>query len=503
MHDVVVLSDLHIGRGRSPITRRFHALETFFFDDDLRRFLNWACADAASRGTSARIVFNGDTFDLLRMDAEVSTAASRREQRFGADLTPEVAGQLVREILSGHPAFVEAIADVLVAGGEVVLLPGNHDLEVQWTPVQDALRGAVREALGARQGLEPASALARLSFAPWFVHEPGRLWIEHGCQYDPENAYRFPLRSALAKGLDDPRLLELDMPLGNFFQKYLYNGFGPLTFIVPSTRANARYSRWMLLNEPRLMFRVIWSHAPFAWQAVRRLAQRGTRSREALERAHAAELDRLANASGLGEKLRAIDGMKTVRGDVLQAAREYGRQALRLGLATVGLGLAAAGLWAGGLFAINDLASNFGLKALLFLALNFFMLFAVAGAGAYLLVRDGPEPSPWPQRRAAGELARLLDVPIVTFGHTHEEVVWPLQRPGGTAWYYNTGTWVAVFTHDEFIPRERVQFTFLHVKGTDAELMYWSPGRGEPLPVVLLEEDASAQPAYEPPSAPG
>ena len=38
MHDIVVVSDLHIGRGRNPATRRFHALETFFFDDDLRRW---------------------------------------------------------------------------------------------------------------------------------------------------------------------------------------------------------------------------------------------------------------------------------------------------------------------------------------------------------------------------------------------------------------------------------------------------------------------------------
>ena len=83
----------------------------------------------------------------------------------------------------------------------------------------------------------------------------------------------------------------------------------------------------------------------------------------------------------------------------------------------------------------------------------------------------------------------MLDVPIVTFGHTHDEVVWSLPREDKKkSWYFNTGTWVAVFTHDVLMPRERVQFTYLHVTGVDAKLKQWSPGRGHPVPVVLIDE---------------
>jgi hypothetical protein len=41
-----------------------------------------------------------------------------------------------------------------------------------------------------------------------------------------------------------------------------------------------------------------------------------------------------------------------------------------------------------------------------------------------------------------------------------------------------------------FLPRERVQFTFLRVRGLEAELLQWSPGRDRPMPVILLEEDS-------------
>ena len=99
------------------------------------------------------------------------------------------------------------------------------------------------------------------------------------------------------------------------------------------------------------------------------------------------------------------------------------------------------------------------------------------------------EPGPvidTPLRSAASKISAILEVPIVSFGHTHDEVVWPVDAREG--WYFNTGTWIAVFTHDVLIPRERVQYTFLRVRDDEGELLFWSPGRQRAVPVVLLEE---------------
>jgi hypothetical protein len=82
-------------------------------------------------------------------------------------------------------------------------------------------------------------------------------------------------------------------------------------------------------------------------------------------------------------------------------------------------------------------------------------------------------------------------------------VVAPLARPGGRAWYFNTGTWIAVFTHDVLVPRARVQFSFLRVQGDEAELLQWSPQRDRALPVILLEEDAWSPRSQEAPARPG
>jgi UDP-2,3-diacylglucosamine pyrophosphatase LpxH len=505
MHDLIVVSDLHMGRGRNPETGRYHILETFFYDEDLRRFCQTACTDATARGTFLRLIFNGDTFDLLRMEPEAELQVTRREQKFGADRTPRVAALQVEQILAGHLLFIETFADILAGGHEIVMLPGNHDLEVQWEPVQAVIRQAVRRQLIARGHRELESAELRLRFEPWFWHETGRVWVEHGCQYDPECAFRYPLRSGVMSELnDDGRILERDMPLGNFIQRYLYNGFGPITFIVPSTRANARYSRWMLLNEPRLFFRVLTSHVPFIFQVLRRLAQKQGEKRRLLQDAHEQELDALVKKHALAETLRKIDASKTIHGDLVQAVRQQGLEALRMAVVGLTVAFASAGIWFSGFLAINEMGSGFGLKSLLFLILNFVLMTSVGIGSITMLLRSAPPPGVSPLRTGAQKLVELVDVPVVTFGHTHDEVIWRLKRPSGEAgWYYNTGTWIAVFTDDVLLPRERIQYTFLRMRGNDEELLHWSPGRREALPVVLLDEVNQEQaPAAAPAIAP-
>ena len=494
MHDIVVVSDLHLGRGKNPHTGRFHELECFFYDEDFRSFCQWLVEDAHKRNAQLRLVINGDAFDLLRIDRPPRTPeATIVERRFGPVMTPDRASRDISEVLDGHPGFVEGLALVLAAGHELVVLPGNHDIEIQWAPVrrqiERAIIAAVRGHLSSEREVEAAEA--RMTFPPWFWYEPGRIWIEHGCQYDPENAFRYFLRSELA---DAPRKVlesEYDMPLGNFFQRYLFNGFGSITFIVPSTRAHMRYAKWLVGNTPHLISRVVLSHLRFWPQVIRRIAARQTHAKTVFREHHERTLSKLAQspaAGELGAKLEAIDKLKEPGASAVEAVSTITRQVLAVLLVIVALAALVFGLWFAGFHAIAELKAGFLLKATLFMVLDFtFLVAGIFGIG-WALFRS-PRESTSPLRRAAQKLVDILDVPIVCFGHTHDEVLWRLRRKaGGRAWYFNTGTWLAVFTHDVLMPRERVQFTFLHVRGHEAELMHWSPGRGTPAPVILLDE---------------
>ena len=499
VHELYVLSDLHMGRGKNPETRRFYTLETFFWDEDFAHFCDYLCRDAATRNTRFKLLFNGDTFDLLRIepDPETQADASEHEKRFGPAHTPAQAAKTVRQILAGHRRFLSGLAQVLNAGYEVIFLPGNHDIEVQWKPVQEVIAAAIFEQVRQTYGENAeTTAIPLLKFEPWFYHEPGRIWVEHGCQYDPENSFKYLLRGNLADMPDEHYKSEQDMPLGNFFQRYLYNFFGHITFIVPTTRANLRYVKWLLMHEPRLLARVAFSHGPFVFQVLRRLSQTAHKTaRKIMQEAHDVALAALATKSRLGLRLLAIDQIKEARADAVQAIRVLGWQILRIGGGTLLFGLLTASLWFLGFQSINQMPLSFGPKTLLFLFLNLVALGISAGGLLYITLNNAASVSPRPLRRAAQRIAALLDVPLVSFGHTHDEELWRLERPsGGKAWYCNTGTWIAVFTHDVLLPRERVQYTFLHIRGDTFELLHWTPGRGQPMPVILLDEAGTSGP---------
>lgn len=492
MHDLIVVSDLHLGRGKNPTTGRYYELEAFFFDEDFLRFCRYLCEDAARRSVPFKLVLNGDTFDLLRLDPVPLAGDEHVVSRFAPVMTPSRAAAEAERIMGGHPLLVEALATVLDEGHEIIVLPGNHDVEVQWAPVREAMA----ECIASHSRLPPDrldEALSRLMFLDWFYYEPGRIWVEHGCQYDPENAFRYPLRGDLVDEPDALHEAELDNPIGNFFQRYLYNAFGHITFIVPSTRANSRYMKWLVFNDPQLLLRIVNSHWRFWWQVLRRVGKYPSRQRTRLAQAHERRLKALASSSELGDDLLAIDALKETRTDVSAALQSFSRQALRLLWRMFGVGTLVFGLWFFAIHGLNELRVGLVPKAVAFLIFGFVFLFTAFGAVLYSLFRSSPAVPPQPMRRAAAAIARRLDVPLVTFGHTHDEVLWRQQRAAGEpSWYFNTGTWIAVFTHDVLLPRERVQYTFLRVRGHEGELMSWSPGRGEPKPVILLDEAAGA-----------
>ena len=147
IQDIVVVSDLHLGRGKNQKTARYYRLEAFFYDDDFLHFCDHLVDDASRRNISFKLILNGDTFDLLRVDHDRGSDQSLRERLYGPSLTPQVAVEIISQILIGHPVFVQALAQVLAAGHAVVFLPGNHDIEMQWPQVQDAVRQAIGKAL--------------------------------------------------------------------------------------------------------------------------------------------------------------------------------------------------------------------------------------------------------------------------------------------------------------------------------------------------------------------
>src|SRR5690606_38818036 len=120
----------------------------------------------------------GDTFDLLRLDPlPLPHELDNKTSSFPPALTPHRAAAEVTRILAGHRSFLRGVATVLAHGFEVVFLPGNHDIELQWAPVQEAIRAALRGCEVFETPAAAEDALGHLSFRAWYYHEPRRIWI--------------------------------------------------------------------------------------------------------------------------------------------------------------------------------------------------------------------------------------------------------------------------------------------------------------------------------------
>ena len=110
MSHLYVLSDLHIGPPG--------VLGTFFSGDELVAFLRSRHANAGT------LLFNGDLFDFLELPG--------RPSRLDLERAPEMIEKMLDET-AAHPwgpAVFTALHDFVEAGGRVVVVPGNHDLEL-------------------------------------------------------------------------------------------------------------------------------------------------------------------------------------------------------------------------------------------------------------------------------------------------------------------------------------------------------------------------------------
>lgn len=164
---VVILSDIEMGAGG--------VLDDFPHSGFLAELLS-AYSRPPFVDLQIDLVLNGDTFDLLK--TSVDGAYPRL-------VTVELALAKLARIRAVHGAFFEGLRAFLSAPGaprRVHFVVGNHDLELVFPEVQQALR----EAIG-----HPEVAFPGHSF------DLGLLHVEHGCQVDP--LFRLDTGPALLK----------------------------------------------------------------------------------------------------------------------------------------------------------------------------------------------------------------------------------------------------------------------------------------------------------------
>ncbi len=278
---VLVASDLHLGPGQDPATGLYHRGENFFADD---AFARWLRAHGEA-GSSRLLVLGGDLLDFTRLDECPAGAAalddwSARLARVGRSVT---ADQLARTLsrsdrlfglrthdvksvwklarmLEGHRGLVAALARWVRAGHTVILLKGNHDLELHWPLVRLAFRDALLRELGDTPDAL-AAVTTRLAFA-LDGFDLANVRFEHGHQYEGLTRVR-------GEATLGPDHQELRYPLGSFLNRYVVNGFERLSPFLDNIKPVDRAVLALVKKHPLQTVKNYVRAWRFVWKALR------------------------------------------------------------------------------------------------------------------------------------------------------------------------------------------------------------------------------------------
>lgn len=430
-HNILVISDLHLGEDLTAVASPQMTRDLRVAEAQLVEFLARYTRRRAD-GKPWRLVINGDMVDFLGVcvlpDGD-SAASTADEREYGVGRRRAVACARVAAVLARHPRFFRALAGFVAVGNAVEILTGNHDTELHWPEVCEALRQGVVDAwLAMPASRRPGAASARdvgerVRFHPWFYYEPGVAWIEHGHRYDECCSYQYNLYPV------DDADHTINANVDSAAMRYVVNPFSEELPHGSEQWSMRGFLRFASTLGAAGAWRLVRNYYRFAaslfgeWRVLRRPAPRRSR-----REAHRQALAALAASTPLAARdVAALDRMQ--RSPVITHVRRL-MQVLMLDKVMC---------WA---------------AMLLFLVVSIVALplwswvpvSLVAGVSAQRLstrLQRGRAVDPSvPLSMVPARILERVDARYVIFGHTHQPVARAILSSGSAAWYFNTGTWV-------------------------------------------------------------
>jgi UDP-2,3-diacylglucosamine pyrophosphatase LpxH len=219
-YQLIIVSDLHLSEGWNPKTKRLSRNEDFFFDLNFQRFLQHLAGRAERGRFSYKLLINGDFIDFLQFTSvpydktiggEVIT---ERERELGLGTSSIKTLWKLNILMNGHWLFFNALKEFVSRGNEVIIIPGNHDIEWVIPEVQTSFKERLSADI---PNDKKAEFINRIQFVPWFYYDPYlSIFVEHGSQYDDLNSFDYYLYPYMQDG-------RVYLPAGSFFVRYLFN----------------------------------------------------------------------------------------------------------------------------------------------------------------------------------------------------------------------------------------------------------------------------------------
>lgn len=427
--DLLVISDLHLGI--SGLTEPDGSGQRT--GSQLASFLREKRAQRRG-GRPWKLVINGDMFEFMR----AAPPTDLEGEDWSEDCTSPILATL-DAIITEHSDFFVELAGFVADGNQLVIVRGNHDPELHIPLVGKHFKLRLHS-LVATDAPELETFCQAIELEPYAYHEKGCLHIEHGHMYDVFSAWQEEHDGYSSQG---------SLPLGTRVVRDLCNHFRGVDFFRMEGWGMFRTLRWLLSSAVpwRLVFLLPWLYCKVVGSLLRNYFSSYAHERRPKSRFR--HLNALWVRPGY-TSLAHIAGAVYLDRLVLTVA------ALLAGWVGAGhswwLGLLACT----GLFVAGELL---GRKA--------WTRYEARSINERL-------------RQAAGDVGRLLKVPLVVFGHTHR----PEQCQRGGRSYVNVGNWLSHDSDDLEARRFFNRFVFLEILRRQGDspqphLKLWDAATGE------------------------
>lgn len=434
---------------------------------------------------------------------------SKNELEYGPGTTwPEAVWKTDR-IAEGHPIFFSALAWFLDRGNSLVILKGNHDIELFWPEVQDRFRDLLFDASADLCLADPPWAASSVdinldpeefyknlqenfSFEPWIYFEPGMLYLEHGNQYELFDVFEDFLYPVLP---DRNRLIRL--PPGSFFVRYFFNKIEEAFPFADNLRPIPRFITWAFEQKFRETVKLLWTYRAGLFRFTKELIARTwkdyrrdrkeDKTREALRKgdvtrndiswlidadhSHARNLNKSAQGPLKPQHLLKIEEIALKeRIHPVRKILHFGLVALPIILIVLGLLLTiiVPAIWALGVSdTIVAFTENYIVRVVITGVLGFVIKILV---GPWILKRAEGEDylfnaakNVWKvlQKPFGSESAPLVE--YIVFGHTHDPNMCRLDEGLKAPWYVNTGSWVQTVDEVDSWDQLERDFSYLQI----------------------------------------
>jgi UDP-2,3-diacylglucosamine pyrophosphatase LpxH len=278
--DIFVISDLHLAAGLEDDSK-YSGTENFFYDESFSRFIQ----HIKRKYRNNWLVINGDFIDFLRItnipekqeDFELwqdylnKIGINKSLQDLKDSIVPKELeyGLKTHEYKSvwklicagkGHYLFFEALAEWLASGNKLVIVKGNHDLELYWKGIRNTIRLMMAEKITKLSGKGTDEVCEEFVFPNLFFTDHSvtfndSVYIEHGCIYDK---FSHVQGEPLLPGNE-----EINIPFGSFFNRYLLNNLEMVYPFLDNVRPRNKILPLLVRDHLDLGIKVFFRHIPF------------------------------------------------------------------------------------------------------------------------------------------------------------------------------------------------------------------------------------------------